>query len=123
MRDRGQYLVPGAVIPPPATTVPPPPPPPTGRRPLPARVQQEIDQLVDELLAALLHYRTAKRMYATRTAQLEQKHGPTAKADIAARDDYVRARAESECRWWRGEVMAASNALLALRSLDGGGPR
>jgi hypothetical protein len=46
--------------------------------------------------------------------------GPTAEADIAARDDWRRARAISDCTWHRGEVMAASNALIALRSLTGG---
>jgi hypothetical protein len=46
--------------------------------------------------------------------------GPTAEADIAARDDWRRARAISDCSWHRGEVLAASNALIALRSLGGG---
>lgn len=80
----------------------------------------EIDALTDELLAALQKYRTAKRVYAARMAQFEAKYGPTAEADVAAKTDYRRARAISDCAWWRGEVMVASNALTALRSLTGG---
>lgn len=100
---------------------PPAPPPAASGRPLADRVQHEIDQVTDELLTALQKYRTAKRVYATRMAVFEATYGPTAEADIAAKSDYRRARAISDCTWWRGEVMVASNALTALRSLAGGG--
>lgn len=121
MRDRGQYLVPGAVIPPPLSA-PPPPPPSSGRRPsTAARVEQEIVWLTVELLAALRDYRVAKTVFAARTAVLERMHdGPSAESDIAGRDDYRRNKAKADCAWYRGEVMAASNALIALRGLAGG---
>lgn len=87
-------------------------------------MDDEIDELRDELRAALRNYRIAKTVFVARTAVLERLHGgPSAEADIAARDDWRRAKAISDANWYRGEVMAASNALLALRSLAGGDRR
>lgn len=125
MRDRGQFLDQGgAAHIPPALAMPTLPPPSSGRPvPMSVRVEQEIGQLTEDLLEALHQYRTAKRVYAARMAVFEKVHGPTAEADIAAKTDYRRARAISDCAWHRGEVMAASNALIALialRSLAGG---
>lgn len=119
MRDprTGTELGPSAVIPVPAQAPPAAPPPPDGRR-VPVRVQ--IEELTDELLTALHNYRVAKRVLAARTAMLENRHGPTAEADIAGRSDYRKTKAAGDVAWWRGEVMAASNALIALRSLTGG---
>jgi len=81
---------------------------------------QEVEQLTDELLTALRGYRIAKRVLATRTAMLQRRYGPTAEADVAGRDDYRKNKAAGDVAWWRGEVMAASNALIALHGLAGG---
>src|SRR5437868_1657118 len=103
MGDRGQrWRTPPALAVPTRPAPPAPPPAPTVDR-----VDADIALLTQELLTALRNYRIAKRVFATRVEVLERKHGgPTAEADIAGKTDYLRAKAISDCAWWRGEVMA-----------------
>lgn len=90
------------------------------RRNLDPEVQQEINNLTAELVNALRKYRAAKGVFERRKAELIDQYGDTAEADIAGKSDYRRARAVSDCNWYRGEVMVASNALIALQGLTGG---
>ncbi len=117
--DRGQRLdrAGAAMIPPPLMAPPPPPPPASGR--VPAVEDPEIRQLRDELLTALAKYRKAKEAFEARTAVLQRRHGgDNTEAEIAGRSDWRRIKAIADCTWYWREVMAASNALIALR---GGG--
>lgn len=115
-----QFARVGAALPPRPSAPPPPPPPPSGRRPAPSWLTQEVGQLVDDLRAGLAGYRAAKRLFAQRTAHFEDRHGgATTEAEFAARDDYLRRKAIADCEWFRGEILAASAALQALRATYG----
>jgi len=80
----------------------------------------QIEHLTVELLTSLSAWRTAKQVYADRTAIYYRRHpDDQVTADFQAQSDYLRQMSVVDADWHQREIQTTSLALLALHTVAG----
>lgn len=75
-----------------------------------------VHRLTGKLLDGLDSYDDAKRRLAERTEVYARKFpGDPGSAELAARGDYLRGKAISDCTWLQAEIQTYAAAITALR--------